>query len=237
MQFALHELLESELKETLSKTLSIKGNALLMQLEQEMIDRSGILMKLSSPEKPLNASGIDSIDYLLSYMHQKCVMEHITLEVSFLKDVSEMLKDTITEANCLTILADLLENALMAIKSTCKNGHIRLEIGRKNDFYEIHIWDDGVPFEKEVLFYLGKKYYTTHKKEGGSGIGLLNTYSLLENYLASLMIDERFNLHPIYSKKISIIFNQKQQYYLLTQRSKEELQYLKQRNDLIIIEK
>lgn len=237
MQLALHQLLEMELKETTSENVLKKGNSLLAQLEQEMVDRNGIVMKLSCSEKKLESSGISSIDCLLTYMQQKSINKKIVFKVLFKKEVLEMLQDVITETNCLTILADLIENAQIAIKSASKKGHILLEMGKGENFYEIHVWDDGIPFTKEVLFHLGKKNYTTHKKENGSGIGIMNTYSLLQAAHASLVIDERNNMHPIYTKKVSIIFDQKLQYRLLTSRSKKEIEYLTRRNDLIITSK
>lgn len=235
MQLALQQFLETQIAEASSEKTTQKGKILLNQLEQEMLARNGIVMHLSHPEKKLVSSGTDTIDQLLTYMHQKSIKEHITLEVDFSIGISEMLQYVISETDCLTILADLLENAQIAIKSSPKKGHIFLEMGRKENFYEIHIWDDGIPFAKEVLYYLGKKRYTTHKKEGGSGIGIMNTYSLLQTYHASLIIDERVDVHPIYSKKMSIIFDQQQAYRLFTNRPKDEIRYLEQRSDLTII--
>ena len=63
----------------------------------------------------------------------------------------------------------------------------------------------------------------------------MNTYSLLQTYHASLIIDERVDVHPIYSKKMSIIFDQQQAYRLFTNRPKDEIRYLEQRSDLTII--
>ena len=80
MQLALHQLIEIEIKEATSEKVLKECNSLLVQLEQEMADRNGIVMKLSCSDKILEPSGISSIDYLLTYMHQKCLNENIVLE-------------------------------------------------------------------------------------------------------------------------------------------------------------
>ena len=129
---------------------------------------------------------------------------------------------------------------------------ILLHIGVIDQMYTIDLWDSGTPFPKEVLCYLGKKRYTTRKKEGGSGIGLFSTYELAQkgyhtyightssddDFLTSFMTMDSFVIDEttenIYTKKVSIIFDEKQQYRLVTRRDADEIWYLSQRKDCVI---
>ena len=166
-------------------------------------------------------------------MLHRGMKDGIDFDFSLTGNVKYMVKEVLSETDCMTLLADLLENAMIATKANGGN-HIFLHIGVIENIYTIDVWDSGIPFTKETLYYLGKKRYTTHKKEGGSGIGLMSTYELAKNYGASVVIDETSVETQLYTKKISIIFDGKQQYRLCTSRGEAELQYLSQRKDCMI---
>ena len=85
-----------------------------------------------------------------------------------------------------------------------------------------------------LLYHMGKKKYTTHKADGGSGIGLMVTWELLKKYQASLIIDENVFVDDVFTKKIMICFDKKNAYKLYSLRSEGELSYLKHRQDLQI---
>ena len=70
------------------------------------------------------------------------------------------------------------------------------------------IYDSGEYFSKDVLKKLGKKRATTHKKDGGTGIGLMTTFEILKKYNASFSIDETIN-NPQYTKCVAITFDDK----------------------------
>lgn len=135
-----------------------------------------------------------------------------------------------------------MENALIATIHE-QGTNILLHIGVMDENYFISVWDSGIPFPKEVLFHLGKKQYSTHKEDGGSGIGLVSTYQLLQKYQASIHINECLasltnNTSKLdYTKQVSIIFDNKTEYHLRTNRDTEELSYLRQHSDLQIFQK
>lgn len=52
-------------------------------------------------------------------------------------------------------------------------------MNKKNVFFVI--FDSGKPFDKTVLDTLGKEKITTHKNEGGSGIGLFTAHHILKD--------------------------------------------------------
>lgn len=229
LQLAVEQFLSSSEKGENQKQI---GNTILQELKQETIDRQQVLSTLITP-KSLPTTQISSVDHLLHYMLHRAQSYGIRLELSLSGNIHYLLEHVIKERDFLTLLADILENALIATK--CNAGtNILLHIGIVESIYTIDIWDSGIPFTKETLLHFGKKQYTTHKQEGGSGIGLMSTYELLEKYQASLHIDESLGKENIYTKKLSILFDTKREYHLYTSREQEELAYLYKRKDLQI---
>lgn len=241
MQLAVHEFMEMatqnpDLTFASNEDTTVfqqKGKALLAQLEKEMTERNNIITLLSHKGKQLTATNVPAIDQLLNYMLHRGMKDGIDFDFSLTGNVKYMIKEVLSETDCQTLLADLLENAIIATKANGGN-HIFLHIGVIENIYTIDVWDSGIPFTKETLYYLGKKRYTTHKKEGGSGIGLMSTYELAKKYGASIVIDETSAETQLYMKKISIIFDGKQQYRLCTSRDGAEIHYLSQRKDCMI---
>ncbi|MDE7422754.1 MAG: GHKL domain-containing protein [Lachnospiraceae bacterium] len=166
-------------------------------------------------------------------MVHKGQTQGISLEVSLTGNIHYFLEEIMEEQDFLTLLADLLENALIATRHG-KGTQILLHIGLINKCYSISVWDTGIPFTKETLLHFGRKQYTTHKKDGGSGIGLMSTYELLQKYQASIQIEEFIGNEKMYQKKVSILFDGNCEYHLHTKRDKKELSYLHQRKDLHI---
>lgn len=212
------------------------GQRLLEDLEQMTSHRKGILLRQDNRCNTLNATGVSSVDSLLNYMQQKASEKDTDFDVSVTCDMDAFLRKTISEEDLNTLLADFLENAMIAAAHNSSR-HVLLSIDKSDSFYHISIFDSGIPFSKEVLVNLGLQQYTTHKEEGGSGIGLVTSYELIKKYNASLVIEEYARDSGLYTKKVSLIFNRLGQYTLYTCRDSEELEYLKKRKDLLIIEK
>lgn len=209
------------------------GNELLLELKKEMQERKDYVSDLTASEQ-ISPTGILSIDCLLNFMLHKGQHMGISLDFSFPDTMQDFLQQVIDEQDLITLLADLLDNALIATKHA-KGTHIYLEIDRQDNVYFIGIWDSGIPFTKEVLLHLGHKQYTTHKEDGGSGIGLMSIYERIHKYHASLLIDENLGPDTPYCKQIAIFFDNRNEYRLHPKRSTNELAYLHQRKDLHIL--
>lgn len=212
------------------------GQHLLEDLERMTDHRKGILLRQDNRCRTLHATGISSTDNLLKYMQQRAGKKNIDFDASVTCNMNTFLCKTISEEDFNTLLADFLENAMIAA-SHSNNRHVLLSIDKIDSFYHISIFDSGLPFSREVLVNLGLQHYTTHKEEGGSGIGLVTSYELMKKYNASLVIEEYAKDSGLYTKKVSLIFNRLGQYTLYTCRDFEELEYLKKRKDLLVIEK
>ena len=234
LQLTVHDLL-TEVSDEENPALSKRAEELLVQLNQEMVERKGLLTHLSQNRKKLPSTGILSIDQLLAYIQQQCIQQSVIFDCDFSKDISSILTtDTYpSEKELSTLLADLLENALISTRHH-QGKHIFLGMKKNMDNFCLEIWDSGDIFSKEVLYHIGKKKYTTHKADGGSGIGLMVTWELLKKYQASLIIDENVFVDDVFTKKIMICFDKKNDYKLCSLRSEGELSYLKHRQDLQI---
>ena len=213
-----------------------KGEALLKDLERMSRDRKGILKKQDAKCISFPPTDISSVDSLLAYMQQKALDHDVTFVVAISCDLVPMTEKYLSESELNTLLADLLENALIATGYN-RSHHMLLQIDFLEKIYAVSVYDSGIAFSKEVLVNLGLQNYTTHKDDGGSGIGLVSTFDLAQKYNASIVIDEYMPGSGLYSKKLSIVFNRLGQYNLYTYRDKKDVDFLKQRTNLTITEK
>ena len=235
LQLAVHDLLTEICEDEKNNSLSQTANRLLIQLNIEMEERKGLLTHLSQDRKKLPDTEVPSFNQLLSYIQQRCMEHTILFDCNFSDDIPSVLTDNNypSEKELSILLADMLENALISTIHN-KGERIFLLIEKELQEFRIEIWDSGHKFSKDVLYHIGKKRYTTHKSEGGSGIGLMVTWELLKKYQASLIIDEEITTDNFFTKKMIIRFDHKNNYILCSQRSAEDLNLLKQRQDLQI---
>lgn len=211
-----------------------EGNRLQIELSKLSEERRNMLQHYEQNNVKLPATHITSTDNLLKYMYEKARQDDIALQLIMSYNLPQMIQQIIDEADLNTLLADLIENAIIATKHN-KQHSILISFSIVDKAYSFNIFDSGIPFTAEIIQGFGKQQLTTHADTGGSGIGLMTTYELLRKYNASFIINE-FDSGQ-YTKEISIIFNDLQQYILKTYRPEEEISSLKKRNDLQIIRK
>lgn len=227
---------------------------ILAQLNKLSMERKGIINNCSTFNSTLPSTGYMVIDALLNYMMQKCSASDITMNVNIIGNLDTFIGKIIDESDFNTILADLIENAYIATKyNNGKNIHVN--INTESKFPALDIYDSGNAFDDNVLMNLGMKRITTHKDNGGTGIGLSSTYGLCKKYNASFVITEDINSENTtfkdtnsknliseksssnvitFTKKVSIIFDDKSEYRLKTNNDFHNLQKLAKRVDLII---
>lgn len=73
---------------------------------------------------------------------------------------------------------------------------------------------------------------TTHANEGGTDIGLMDIWTFKKNEHASLVIEELNN--ALYSKRISLLFDNKDKYLVVSSRF-QQISSIQSRSDLLII--
>ena len=184
------------------------GRELLGQIERISGERQGILTDYENSNKSINKTGIPVLDALLLFMQQKAEAAHITFDVKVRGDVREMLQQALSEQDAATLLADLLENAIIATSCTNQAKYVLAEIsGQAGDYY-FRVSDSGIPFPQEVLRSWGVQRVTTHKETGGSGIGLMTVYEICNKYHASFSI-ENTGENDVYRKRVAVYFDGK----------------------------
>ena len=122
------------------------------------------------------------------------------------------------------LLADLIKNAIIAINhSENINKSILVRLGIIEGFYSLYIYDSGIEFEIDTLINIGNKPSTTHKNDGGTGMGFMNTFDTLRKYKASIVVceygkpsEERF------TKLIKIIFDKNNEYKISSYRNQKK---------------
>lgn len=224
--------MELAVREMLSTSDSDKAAGLLSQLEALSSERSGIVKKYETANQVLPSTDVSSIDAVIRLMLHRAHELDISFELSLTGSVLYMVKNIISENDLNTLIADLLENALIATKKQ-QIRNVLLSVGIEDNKYFIHIFDSGVLFETKTLLELGKKRSTTHINEGGSGIGLMTTAELLQKYNASFEIKE-IEDNDLYTKQVSICFDNLHEYRIKSNR-KEVLNLPNIREDIIII--
>lgn len=195
---------ELSVRETLSEHPSDQTEQLLQEITTLSEDRKGILQHQAQENFDITAkTNIASTDIILKYFCQRAGTEGILFQVSLADNLNYMVTDIITEQDFNTLLADLIENAFISMRNQ-ENRNALLVTGVENVYY-FSIFDSGSLFDSEVIARMGKERYTTHKKEGGSGIGLMQTFELLKKYNASFEMEELSD--GTYTKRVSVYFD------------------------------
>lgn len=120
-----------------------------------------------------------------------------------IKQLLEIISDQ-TELN--TILCDLGENAIIAAKDV-EEGKLYIAFDKDNGGAPcISFYDNGAKFDNKVIANLGKKKITTHLKDGGSGIGLMTLFEILNKYNASFYLNEKLE-NGLYTKCVKVMFD------------------------------
>ena len=206
------------------KALEFKLNQLLQSSEiGEEIDIKDKIEEVSKElynrQEPMEfaKTGINRIDNILEYMQNECIENKIDFELQLCGNINYMTNHLITEEDLEILLADHIKDAIIAINhSNNELRSISVKLGRYDDIYGIHIYDSGIKFEKQTLDKLGKEPSTTHKEEGGTGLGFMNTFETLKRTNASLII-EQFNelTQDGHTKVITIKFDGKNKFKII----------------------
>lgn len=184
---------------------------LLEQLDQISHERYDALRNYESVNKKLPSCGLPVLDALLAYMLWKSSAANIDLDLAVWNSLKPITETAVTEQDISTILADLIENAIIAASHAKGQKRILVEVGLTEGHYFISVSDSGVPFPKEVLENWGIQRITTYAGCGGSGIGMMSTYDICKRYGASFSI-ENFGSDMPYSKRIMICFDNANQF-------------------------
>jgi phosphoglycerate-specific signal transduction histidine kinase len=115
------------------------------------------------------------------------------------------------------LLGDHIKNAIIAVQNNRNtNRSILVLLGVIEEHYQIWVYDSGIEFEVDTLLKLGLERITTHKEDGGSGIGFMTSFEILEKNKASIIIEENSPSSNDYTKIIKIKFDGKKDYKIIS---------------------
>lgn len=208
------------------------GQSLISQLRELSGSRREILDEVSAARSHHFATGVPALDTMLTYFDRRAEARKMEFTVNVTPDLKAYVPSRISSDDITHLLADLLENAIIAV-TPCTSRKIRLQIYPYRKWFVIELSDTGIPFQAESLLQFGIQQLTTHKDSGGSGIGLMDIWKLKEKYHASIHITEYPDFSP-FSKRITFLLDHRNQYLIRTWRC-EELKAASRRTDLCIL--
>ena len=217
-----------------SHTIAHKQKALEYKIEQLMLNNeiseeiTGDLKDISNVinvknNTKLDKTGIDKIDNMIACMKNEADKKNIDFKLQIYGNIYSMINNKINVEDLETLIADHVKDAIIAIEnSNNKNKSILLRLGKIDGSYGMYVYDSGIEFKIDTYLKLGKIPITTHKENGGTGMGFINTFDTLEKYNATLIIKE-LGKESIdnYTKVIMIKFNGKKDFIINSYRDKE----------------
>lgn len=188
----------------------------------------------ANKDNKLPTTNILGIDNIFKYMLAVATKNNIKFDLKITDRINYLVDNIIEKEELETIIGDHLKDAIIAINSSdnkCKS--IMVVLGIIEDAYELCIYDTGIEFEIETLINLGKKHITTHKEEGGNGIGFMTTFDTLKRCKGSIIIEEYNN--NFYTKAVIFRFDGKNKYKIRSYRAENIKIEIK--DSTIIVEK
>lgn len=210
----------------------VVGSQLLEQLSVLTAERKGILTQYEQDGETIQHTGNAAIDIVLDYMHQKARLENTRLQIDCSDFQSALKRQQIEETDIKTILADLIENAIIACRNAAHK-QVFVYIGAIQNRFIIRVFDSGIPFAIETLCKLGIEATTTHADTNGSGLGMQSLFALKNKYALSILIQEYNPEQSLFSKDIAVIFNRFDHFIIRSYRS-GQIRNECHRNDMIV---
>ena len=230
------------------KSLELAVQEFISNSKSEASDEIGIMHKIQSLSKEysgkveeiktadrLCTTNIPEIDDMFKYMQSECKNNNIDFNLQINGNIFYIINNLIDKSRLVTLIGDHIRDAIIAINhSNNKNRSIIAILGMKDKYYEFSVYDTGIEFEIDTLLKLGLEPATTHKNEGGTGIGFITTFETLKETKASLVIQEKHGVvDNDYTKSVTITFDGKNEYRIISYRSDEIKK--KNKNGRIII--
>ena len=184
----------------------------------------------------LSKTGIEVIDDMLSYMQSECIKNKIDFQLQLNGNIYTMTNHYIGKDELEILLADHIKDAIIAIGYVDSvNKSILVRLGKIDGTYSLYVYDSGIEFEIDTFMNLGIKPSTTHKDNGGTGMGFMNTFDTLRKYKASLEIEEIGKpCKDNFTKVLKFKFDNKNEFKIKSYR-KDEIKKKDKENKLNLI--
>lgn len=217
-----------------------QGMILLRDLEAMARERKDLITAIQREHKSLPTTGIDRIDNIIRYMLSKATFNNIDFDFVLTGNIKNMTDGfvstpQISTQQLETLLADLIENAIIATSSESYR-RIQVTMCKIDNCFEITVLDSGIPFDPETLSDLGVTKTTTHAGTSGSGIGYLTIFEILREIKASLILTEYVPAPYDFLKAITVRLDGKSTYAIHSYRATTIRKHAK-RDDIQIFDR
>lgn len=227
--------------------MQLKVDNLLSNMNTEMANEISVIDQINNLSKEysnkleeikhiekLPTTEIEEIDDMFKYMQSECIKNNIDFKLQINGNIRHLVNKIIPQEKLVTLIGDHIRDAIIAVNhSQNKFRSIVTVLEEKDKIYELRISDTGIEFEPKTLLKLGLEPATTHKEEGGTGIGFITTFETLKETKGTLIIEEK---HPMkendFTKTLIFRFDGKAEYKILTYRPEK----IKDKTGRIIIE-
>ena len=167
-----------------------QAKELLQGLNKLFAERANAVESFRSEATILQTSGDVTIDSVLGFLNAKAADYKVEFTAEAEEGAVEFFREQFNELTDFNaILCDLGENALIAARHA-ENGKVKAVLDYAGGIATLKLYDNGAPFDEKVIAEMGRTEITTHKNDGGSGIGLVTAFKILKKYSASICIDE-----------------------------------------------
>lgn len=181
---------------------------------------SAEVIKSNKNNSNIPATGIIGIDNIFKYMSAVAIKNNIEFNLKINDRINFLIDNIIEKEELETIIGDHIKDAIIAINSSNSiHKNIMVILGIVEDSYELCIYDTGIEFEIDILKKLGIKQITTHKESGGSGIGFMTTFNIMNRCKGSIIIEEYNKDNNHYTKAVIFRFDGKNEYKIRSYRA------------------
>lgn len=229
------ESLEHAMKSALSldsKTEFANEISVILKESEETLKNFAKEVEVNTNKLPL--TNIAGIDKMFKYMQEEAANNNINFDLKINESITPLIENIIPKEKFEILIGDHLKDAIIAIKaSEATYKSILVTLGLVEGIYEFSIYDTGIEFEIDTLLKLGEEQVTTHKNEGGSGIGFMTTFETLKECKASLVIEEYNPETTNYTKSVTIKFDGRNEYKICSYRA-EKIKEQKSKRRIII---
>ena len=195
----------------------------LLEYLQNLSTEYGDAIGKASEVAPLPSTNLPSIDRLFRSLQLDAAASNIAFNLNINGSVRYMVEKLLPLNKLETLIGDHVSDAIIAVNSKSdKSGEILVKIGEMGDFSGLCVYDDGIEFEVDTLLKLGTEPVTTYADKGGSGLGFYHTFNtIMKEYGASIIIDEKEPGEGAYTKSVTILFDGQRKYVVNSYRSDE----------------
>lgn len=227
LEFAMKNALKLDSKEEFANEIAVI-------LEESKNTAKNFAKETEVDTRKIPLTNINGIDTMFKYMQEEAIKNNIQFDLKINANINSLINEIIPKEKFETLIGDHIKDAIIAINSNNKTyKSILVTLGLVDGIYEFSVYDTGVEFKIDTLIKLGIEQVTTHKEEGGSGIGFMTTFKTLKECKASLVIEEYNPETTNYTKAITIRFDGKDEYKIYSYRA-EKIKEQKGKRRIII---